>query len=279
MTAKKNTQLFALSNLPASELSMEGASWRLVKVFKHDFFAATCLYELVDGVPPCGIERVVVKFGRTQPFFGLSMKWYGQLLRRHEHDVYARLKGIAGVPRWVGCVSDTAYAIEYIDALPLDHLPVMPEGFFDKLHALMTKIHSRGVGYCDANKKSNILVRPDGSPCLIDYQISLMIQPRLIWPLRNLIEVVVKYVQNKDIYHIFKHKRRLCPHELRSEEVALSYNRTVLHRLHRTITKPYRAMRRRFLSKQHTSGRLVSPTQDLEDHHQPEKQTWRAHKG
>jgi hypothetical protein len=72
-----------------------------------------------------------------------------------------------------------------------------------------------------------------------------------------------------------KHKRRLAPNELAPEEEALSRRRTGLHALHRKLTKPWRALRRRFLRRQHASGRLKSPTAELEDHHQPEKATWR----
>ena len=45
--------------------------------------------------------------------------------------------------------------------------------------------------------------------------------------------------------------------------------------LHRKLTKPYRRLRRAFLRKQHETGALQSPTADLEDHYQPEKETWR----
>ena len=59
-------------------------------------------------------------------------------------------------------------------------------------------------------------------------------------------------------------------------EEALSRRRTGLHVLHRKLGKPWRALRRGFLRKQHESGRLESPTANLEDHDQPEKATWRT---
>jgi len=276
MSRKPNTQLFALAHQPPAELSVALRKWRLVKVFKHDFFAATCLYEPVDGAGADGVFAAVVKFGRTQPFMGLPMQWYGRLVASHERAIYERLAGIRGVPRWIGRLGQTGYAIEYICAVPLDHLSSPPAGFFDSLRKLMDEIHARGVGYCDANKKSNILVSRDGLPHLVDYQISLMTRPMWPWPLRSIITAAVRRVQQKDIYHIYKHKRRLCPGEMRPDEIELSYNRSWLHRLHRRVTKPYRAFRRWFLARQHGSGRLVRPTQALESHHQPEKETWRT---
>jgi len=82
-------------------------------------------------------------------------------------------------------------------------------------------------------------------------------------------------MMGKDLYHLYKHKRRLAPDELTPEEDALSRKRSGVHLLHRKLTKPYRALRRGFLKKQFEKGSLESPTAALEDHHQPEKATWR----
>ena len=63
---------------------------------------------------------------------------------------------------------------------------------------------------------------------------------------------------------------------LTPEEEAISRQRHGLHLLHSRMTKPWRALRRKFLHKLHKQGKLVSPTAELEDHFQPEKQTWRS---
>jgi len=269
----RNTQLFALRRPPPETVELCGCAYRLVRVFKHDFFAATCLYETAG---PADSPRVVVKFGRTQPFCALPMAWYGRLLRRHEEGIYAALGGVAGVPRWVGRVGETGFAIEYVDAVPLDHLDAPPSGFFDRLLDLVGKIHARGVAYCDANKRSNILVAADGRAFLVDYQIAFRRRDELPWPLRPLLAAAVRYMQRKDLYHFYKHKRRLAPADLSPAEAALSRRRGLLHTLHRKLTDPYRALRRRFLRRQYRSGLLESPTADREDHPQPEKRNWRG---
>lgn len=275
MKRSRNTQMFALSNPPPERLVVAGAKYRIVRVFKHDFFAATCLYELGGMAAVSPFPRIVVKFGRNQQFCGLPLAWYGEWLRRHEEDIYRQLAGIAGVPRWVGAVNPTAYAIEYLDAQPLDHLAAPPPGFFDRLRAIFDAIHARGVAYCDANKRSNILVSAQGGPALVDYQISFRRRDDLPWPLRAIVAAAVRYVQRSDLYHLYKHKRRLAKSELRPEEMELSRRRGLLHTMHRRLTDPWRAFRRRFLRKQVEKGRLVSPTENLEDHYQPEKATWR----
>lgn len=271
--------MFALAGSPPSDVTVGGLSYALVSVFKHDFWAATCLYELRDAVAaPGAMPRIVIKFGRAQQFCGLPLEWYGRWLQRHEEDIYRRLSGIEGVPRWAGCVGATGFAIEYIDARPLDHFDRPPAGFFDRLATVFDAIHQRGVAYCDANKRSNILVGPDSRPTLIDFQISFGRRDDLPWPLRSVVAWLVRYFQRSDLYHLYKHKRRLAESELRPEEAELSKRRGALHRLHRRLTDPWRAMRRRFLRRQSASGQLVSPTQHLEDHDQPEKATWREPK-
>lgn len=272
--AAANKQMFALPTPPPGRIDLAGAQWDLVGVFKHDFFAATCLYQQTGRVGSLP-EKVVVKFSRSQPFLGLPCGWYARYMRAHEEGIYRALAGIRGVPRWIGSVRPGGYAIEYIQADPLDHLASPPPGLFDRLARLFEQIHARGVAYCDANKRSNILVDADGSPFLVDYQISFRRRPDWPWPLRAILDRAVEYVIQRDIYHLMKHKRRLAPDELRPAEEALSRRRTGLHALHRRLTKPWRALRRRFLRRQHESGRLESPTADLEDHHQPEKATWR----
>lgn len=273
----RNMQMFALPDAPPEELQVAGAMYRLTRVFKHDFWAATCLYEIRSQftVRSSEFPKIVVKFGRSHPFCGLPLAWTGKLLADHEEAIYIALKGVAGLPKWVERLSSTCYAIEYIDARPLDHLQNIPTGLFDRLKIVFDEIHARGVAYGDANKKSNILVTADGKPVLIDFQISLRRRDDWIWPLRNFLHRVVTYLQAKDIYHLYKHKRRLAPEELTAEENALSRKRTGLHALHRKLTKPYRSLRRGFLQRQHTKGQLQSPTANLEDHHQPEKATWR----
>ena len=318
MSRRQNNPLFALPAAPPEEITLAGARYRIALVFKHDFFAATCLYELVDtpdkpfdhpsdkpqtpteSVPwalgaktPGAVQsfvetktqssqitaarmpKIVVKFGRVQDLLGLPMRWLGELNRDHEEAIYRTLAGIEGVPRWAGRVGEVGYAIEYIDGRPMDH-DAPPPGFFDRLRGVMDQIHARGVAYGDGNKRSNVLITRDGQPFVIDYQVSLRRRDDLPWPLRGLIAAFVRYIQGKDLYHIYKHKRRLAGGELTPQEDELSRQRGGLHGLHRTLTKPYRAIRRAFLRKQYQQGRLVSPTAAMEEHYQPEKETWRG---
>ena len=275
MTQGKSTTWFALRRPPAAELSIAGRAYRLTKVFKHDFFAATCLY--AAAAPTGDLDELVVKFYRTQRVGILPMGWHGRHSRNHERAVYRRLEGIPGIPRYAGDVGDNGAAIEFIHALPIDHGQSIPPGFFDRLRGLFDAVHARGVAYVDANKRSNILLDESGGCWLIDFQISI-IGPDWPWPAGAISRSVVRYFQGKDLYHLYKHKRRLAGAELTEEEREISLHRTGLHALHRWLTKPYRAIRRRFLGDKYRQGKLVSPTSQLEDHYQPEKETWRGKK-
>jgi len=172
-------------------------------------------------------------------------------------------------------VDGATFAIEYIDAKPLDHLDAPPPGFFDRLLEVFGGIHARGVAYCDANKQSNILVDAQGRPFVIDFQISIRRHDDWPWPLRTIAAAFVRQAQRADIYHLYKHKRRMAPAELTSEEDQLSRRRGRLHMLHRKLSARWRDARRWFLRSQYKAGRLESPTANLEDHHQPEKDIWR----
>ena len=322
-----NTQMFALPRPPAETIALAGATYRLARVFKHDFWAATSLYERqgavargegvpplrIAGVPPAAVsspsassfppshspnaggscesetarrgqdalatawppEKVVVKIGRVQGFCGFPLDWVGRALRANERAVYRRIEGIPGVARWVGCLGATGYAIEYIDARPLDHPPPPPAGFFDQLRTLFEAIHARGVAYTDSNKRSNILIGADGRPYLVDYQISIRRCDDLPWPIGSAVAAAVRYMAAKDLYHLYKHKRRIAPAELTPEEDSLSRKRGGIHAVHRRLAKVYRAIRRTFLRRQFRKGAIHSPTEDLENHYQPEKDSWR----
>jgi len=271
----KNSRMFALSSVPPREIHIAGFDYSLIRVFKHDFWAATCLY----GSESTGAEfnRAVVKFSRRRSFAGLPLETVGRWLVSREEAMYARLGGITGIPRWIDRLSSHSFAIEYIDGNPLDHYcgDDLPDDFFDRLKGIIEEIHGRGIAYVDANKKSNILVRPDGSPALIDFQISLAYRPDWMFPLRNITERVIGYLQSKDMYHLYKHKRRMVPELLTPGEEAVSRHRSLLHKMHRRLSKLYRNLRRNYLGKKYHSGELASPTAELENHYQPEKESWR----
>lgn len=234
-------------------IDVAGRGYDLATVLKHDFVAATGLYRLAaPGENAAAIpERVVLKIGRQQCLFGLPLGWLGRLVRRREVGNLERLKHIGNVPHLLARYGKSGYIYGFIEGRSLDEHPVIPEHFFEKLERLVREVHKTGMAYMDMNKRGNILVGSDGDPYLIDFQISLYLgSGRLLHKLRE-------YLQAEDMYHILKHKRRLCPEQLRPGEMERSRKVSAANRMYRATFKPYRSLRRFLLRCLYRNGLLI----------------------
>ena len=215
-----------------------GRQWALRRTYKHDFFAATGLYEsledVADHIPP---QRVVLKISRVQSFLGLPTAWFGRYLKNREYRFLQQLQSIDQVPQLVGEYGRNGFVYRYIEGWSLDEKPSLPDTFFDDLKGLLRRIHQSGMCYVDFNKRGNILIGSDGRPYLIDFQICM--KPFRFWR---------KMLQREDFYHLLKHKRRLRPDLLTENEKAISLHRSPAIRVHRFLTIPLRTLRRRLLA-------------------------------
>ncbi len=258
MSAKRApASFFALGygELPARVEAM-GHTFEFVKLFKHDFFAATGLYQMVaareEPGAQSGMERAiprqaVVKLQRTYPLFGLPMQWLGSIIARHEIAVFKALDGLDGVPAFMGEMGPTGYIHEFI---PGDDLkPEFAPGaeFFNRLEALLKAIHARHIAYVDTNKRENILYGSDGKPYLIDFQISFFCRHG---DRDNfLAQWILARLQREDWYHFYKHKTRLAARICTPEDFQRANTRSWYIRLHRAIAQPIIHLRRRFLAR------------------------------
>jgi len=225
-------------------ITIEGASYRLRRVFKHDFFAATGVYEVTAGAKKPA--KIVLKIQRQRHFLGLPLGWLGRYLCCREVSILRRLGSLDGVPHPLGRHGPTGFVYEYIEGRSLEEHPELPDGFFDQLLELLKQVHQRNVLYLDMNKRGNILVGADGRPYLIDFQISLHIGEDFPLPGR-LRQYLRQTLQAADLYHLHKHKRRLCPDSLTQHEKTMSLALSSPIRTHRAIATPLRKLRRAFL--------------------------------
>ena len=233
---------FALgtAGLP-EDFALEDQVYRLKKVFKHDFFAATGLYTDADG------QLVVLKLQRTYPLFGFPMQWLGARMAKHEIAIFRQLQGIRGVPRFMGVYGPTGYVHEFIPGEDLCPEMHPDAAFFDDLERLFHDLHTRNVAYVDTNKRENILFGADGRPYLIDFQISFWLKQG-----RDdsyLAQWIFKRLVHEDWYHYYKHKTRLAPQCCSKEDFARAENRSWYIRLHRLIFRPLIQLRRKFLAR------------------------------
>lgn len=236
-----------------------GAVYQRRRLFKHDFFAGTLLYEREDmGGSDWGRDRavrIVLKLHRQWDFLGVPLRWLGEATCRHELRVLQLLQGVEGVPRLIGPYGTIGLMYEYIEGQSLDEARQVPDDFFDRLEEVLGRVHGRGVVYVDANKRGNILVGDDGSAYMVDFQISLHIRERLLCS-RKLARLVREMFQREDLYHLHKHKRRLRGDLMSDEEIVRSRRVSGWVGMHRKAAGPIRRMRRGVLRWLVGTGRI-----------------------
>jgi hypothetical protein len=246
-------------DLPLS-ITLSDGSYLHIRTYKHDFFAATGLYEGPGG-------RVILKVGRVAPLFGLPMAWLGRRLVRREWRIYRQAQGVSGVPRCDDLWNDIGLVHVFVEGHPLQRRERVDDAFFDRLEILIDELHQRRIAYVDLEKRENILVDQDGQPALIDFQIAWW------WPHdrtcrtgigRLLPDVLGRFIlarlQAADRYHLLKHRRRHRPDLLTPEQVRASYRCGPLVRVHRVVSWPFMVARRAILKL--VTGRSRSPKQD-----------------
>jgi len=242
------------ADLPITVI-ISGEAFRLVRTFKHDFFAATGQYMAeADGRP------VVLKIGRRVSLWGLPTAWIGRYLSRREGRLYELLQGIEGIPGFTGYWEATGLAHAYVEGAPLAKDVPVDDAFFPRLSEILDAIHQRGAAYVDLEKRENVLLGTDGRPYLIDFQISFDLRPDRggrVPPLRWLLRML----QSSDRYHLLKHWRRLRPDQLTAEQVAQSYRPPFWIAWHRILFRPFTLLRRWVLVRlgERRSTRVRSP--------------------
>ncbi len=240
------------SDVP-EEIRLGSRRYRLVERFKHDFFAATALYECLGGPTSSGgrqgcRDKVVLKLGRVADLMGLPMRFVGERLARREAGFYSVLQGLEGVPGFLGMWGGYGVVHEYVEGHPLRRNEWVNDEFFPRLARLLDAIHARDMAYVDLEKRENILVGDDGNPYLIDFQISFGLStPRL--RRSRVLRFLLRKLQESDRYHLLKHHRRHRPDQLSPEQIEASYRRPKHVDLHRVFFRPWTLLRRRTLKR------------------------------
>ncbi len=224
---------------PPDVVTLSGTQFRFAKLFKHDFFAATAVYESQDS-------KAIVKFGRQASFFGFPLSWIGRFLAWRECTICEALADMPEVPTSLGRFIPTAFAHDFIEGQHLAKGMDVPDDFFDRLSDAIDRLHARGLAYVDLEKRQNVIVSTEGKPYLIDFQISWYWPAKYggeLFPVRWL----RKQFQNGDRYHLLKLRRRIRPDQLTPEQLAASYRKPRAVRIHRFLAAPFLAIRRTLL--------------------------------
>jgi hypothetical protein len=241
-------------------IEVEGKTYQLHTRFKHDFFAATAMYEGANS-------RVVLKIGRRATFFGISVDWIGRWLSKREASALMRFSDVSGVPKLIGMIDDDAVVREYIEGHPLAKGERVHDDFFEQLRQLLRTIHDRETAYVDLEKCENVLVGDDGAPYLIDFQIAWW-TPAGWMGKTQLLRWIQNRLQAADDYHVLKLQRRTRPDQLTDAQLTASQRRPWYIRLHRRLTQPLQQIRRGILDRVDPRraagerGKIASPPAD-----------------
>ncbi len=173
-----------------------------------------------------GGRLVVVKDFRVR---ATSVKlWIGRYLVRREYAAHERLAGIEGIPAAVPTGDEYVFAHEYVEGTPAPEAvdQLTPE-FFEALYELVHAIHRRAMAHGDLKRLQNILVRPDGSPAVIDLSAAIMSGSN------PMAAVLLAYVQDDDLRAVAKLKMRHAPHLLTDAEKRLLQQRSLAEKIWR----------------------------------------------
>jgi len=155
-----------------------------VRVLKHGPWGKADILALGEGAA----TGMILK-----DFSGKSrlIRWFGGRQLRHERRALRRLAGIEGIPAVLGELPPCGLLLQPMPGSPITRWRRRPAAeiapMLDRLEALVSRIHERGIAHLDLRKRDNILVGDDGRPGIIDFNASVLFHPgslasRVIFP-------------------------------------------------------------------------------------------------
>ena len=177
------------------------------------------------------------------------LRWAARFAARHEARGLERVRGVEGVPQLIafdGAVLERSY----LDGKPMqDAQPRDPKWFRDA-HRLVKALRARGLAHNDLAKEPNWLVRGDGRPAVVDFQICWISRRRGAW---------FRMLAREDVRHLLKHKRMYCPDALTPVERRLLARRSWLARAWKATGKRvYKFIARRWFGYWDDDGGALS---------------------
>ncbi|HMO47543.1 MAG TPA: hypothetical protein PKB14_16115 [Rubrivivax sp.] len=135
----------------------------------------------------------------------------GRFLLGREVRALRRLQGIDGIPAMAFRVDALSMAARFVPGRPLADIPKGPVStdFLLALEALLRRVHARGLVHLDTRGGGNLLIRPDGTPGIIDFQAALST--------RRLPRALRRWFEDMDLSGIYKKWQRWQPDTLGEE--------------------------------------------------------------
>jgi RIO-like serine/threonine protein kinase len=191
--------------------------------------------ELLKGGRLARTERVlfrgapaVRKTLKTTPRVPLLSPTIEGWLAGREWRQLRRAEGIPGVVRPLARPAPGVFLREWVPGVALGRASPPPRAFYEELLAIVRALHGRGITHNDLHKEANVIVRPDGRPVLIDFQLSITL------PVDS---VLNRLLARFDVYHVLKNRRHRTGLPFDPEEQALVDSTRRLRGIHRLVLK------------------------------------------
>ena len=188
------------------------------KLLKKDIFGEV----LRTGV---GDESEIVRDTRVA---GYWVRPLARWLMRREAKVLAALGDHDGVPT-LSRVDQHSLRRSYIEGEPMQRARPKDPQYFRAAARLLRRLHRACVVHNDLAKEPNLLVRHDGSPAFIDFQLASLHARR---------GRLFRLLAREDIRHLLKHKRTYCPDALTQRERSILASPSPPSRLYMITVKP-----------------------------------------
>lgn len=144
-----------------------------------------------------------------------AARWWARPFARRaaarEARALARLAGVDGVPALLGW-DGRELLRGYIAGAPMQQAQPRQRAYYRDALRLLALLHRRGIVHNDLAKEPNWLVRTDGRPALVDFQIA--------WT-RGRRGALFRLLAREDLRHLLKHKRTYCPEALSARQRAI----------------------------------------------------------
>ncbi|HEX7816751.1 serine/threonine protein kinase [Dyella sp.] len=144
-----------------------------------------------------------------------AARWWARGFARRaaarEARALRKLAGIDGVPALLGWDGQELLR-GYIGGKPMQQAQPRDRDYYRRALRLLAVLHRRGIVHNDLAKEPNWLVREDGRPALVDFQIA--------WT-RGKRGALFRLLAREDLRHLLKHKRTYCPEALTARQWAM----------------------------------------------------------
>lgn len=169
-----------------------------------------------------------------------AARWWARTFARRaaarEARALAKLRGVDGVPSLLGW-DGRELLRGYIAGAPMQQACPRDRAYYRDALRLLAALHRRGIVHNDLAKEPNWLVREDGRPALVDFQIA--------WT-RGRRGPLFRLLAREDLRHLLKHKRTYCPEALSARQRAILATPAPHARLWRaTFKRLYKLVARR----------------------------------